>query len=312
MNIKKKVIDWFSNFKFKIKNKILTCYSSILYEEYYDQTYKNQHLAAALICLIKKRFWLIVLTMFPTLFFFTPNLSSSPVGSLYVSLNAAGIFYIVFNLYPEVQQSFKAAKLANSSLNMIRARRAWLVNEITEAETFTEANRYLTKDTHIELVKKLQSMNGYKATLNPNVKVGKSYKISYSLKHPLYIDIMNQFHLSPEPVKNLLEVCNVIARDNLRDIKKIKSIPNIEQLVLYDSLIYLEEQMKKWTECSHSATELMLVAYLIQAVDKINYYAQMEMPLYVGLRYDLKFKPTKDEKEFARKLVTLHLTPPHE
>ncbi|ENO0733334.1 hypothetical protein ACA508_004629, partial [Vibrio parahaemolyticus] len=83
------------------------------------------------------------------------------------------------------------------------------------------------------------------------------------------------------------------------------SIPSIEQLNLYDSLNYLEEELEHFSDkLTYTLNESDLVAYFIQAVDKVNYYAQIEMPFYVGQRYDLRFEPTKDELKVAKRLVT--------
>ena len=308
MNFKEKLTDWYNTFgveiKKKIKNPLILHYSSMLFDNYYDHTYKNQEVAAAIICLTKKRFWLIVASLLPTLFMTTDSLSV-PATSLYISLNAAGIFYIVFNLYPEVKQSFRAAKKALSPLQMIKVRRAWLMQELTGASYFTEANRYLTEDTYMDLVNKLRALNGYKATPVPTKGNGQSYSITYSISHPLAIDIKNNFTFSRKPVKTLLDVCNIFAEQNLRDLEKLKAIPNIDLLGIYDSLNYLEAEMEQYADKPlQMIVESDLVAYFIQAVDKVNYSAQIEMPFYVGQRYDLKFEPTDIEKGFAKKLVT--------
>ena len=308
MNFKEKLTDWYNTFgveiKKKIKNPLILHYSSMLFDNYYDHTYKNQEVAAAIICLTKKRFWLIVASLLPTLFMTTDSLSV-PATSLYISLNAAGIFYIVFNLYPEVKQSFRAAKKALSPLQMIKVRRAWLMQELTGASYFTEANRYLTEDTYMDLVNKLRALNGYKATPVPTKGNGQSYSITYSISHPLAIDIKNNFTFSRKPVKTLLDVCNIFAEQNLRDLEKLKAIPNIDLLGIYDSLNYLEAEMEQYADKPlQMIVESDLVAYFIQAVDKVNYSAQIEMPFYVGQSYYMKFEPTDIKKGFAKKLVT--------
>ncbi|MFA0382408.1 hypothetical protein [Vibrio sp. 10N.222.54.A3] len=308
MKFKEKLIDWYNEsgveIKKKIKNQLASRYSSMLFDNYYDRTYKNQEVSAAIICLTKKRFWLIVASLIPT-FFMTSDSLSTPVVGLYISLNAAGIFYIVFNLYPEVKQSFRAAKQALFSLEMIKVRRAWLMKELTGASYFTEANRYLTEDSHIELVNKLRELNGFKVIPVPNKGDGQLYSIVYSLSHPLAIGIKNGFSFSRKPVKTLLDVCNIFVEQNLRDLEKLKAIPNIDLLGIYDSLNYLEAEMSQYADKPQQmVTESDLVAYFIQAVDKVNYSAQIEMPFYVGQRYDLKFEPSDIEKGFAKKLVT--------
>ncbi|WP_442487075.1 hypothetical protein [Halomonas litopenaei] len=309
MKFKEKLIDWYNEsgveIQKKIKDQFASRYSSMLYENYYDRTYKNQEVAAAIICLAKKRFWLIAASLIPALFMTSDSLSS-PAAGLYISLNAAGIFYIVFNLYPEVKQSFRAAKQALSPLQRIKVRRAWLMQELTGASYFTEANRYLTKDSYIELVNKLRELNGYKAIPRPTKGDGQSYSITYSLSHPLAIDIKNGFSFSRKKVNTLLDVCNVFVEQNLRDLEKLKAIPNIDLLGIYDSLNYLESEMAQYADKPQQMVmESDLVAYFIQAVDKVNYSAQIEMPFYVGQRYDLKFEPSSIEKEFAKKLVTI-------
>ncbi|RBW66121.1 hypothetical protein DS893_05915 [Vibrionales bacterium C3R12] len=308
MKLKEKLINWYNESgvetKKKVKDQLVSLYSSMLFDNYYDRTYKNQDVAAAIICLTKKRFWLIVASLVPTLFMTSESLST-PVTGLYISLNAAGIFYIVFNLFPEVKQSFRAAKQALSPLQMIKVRRAWLMQELTGASYFTEANRYLTEDSYIELVNKLRELNGYKATPIPTKGDGQSYSMTYSLSHPLAIDIKNGFSFSRKPVKTLLDVCNIFVEQNLRDLEKLKAIPNIDLLGIYDSLNYLEAEMSQYADKPQQMVmESDLVAYFIQAVDKVNYSAQIEMPFYVGQRYDLQFEPSDIEKGFAKKLVT--------
>ena len=308
MKFKEKLIDWYNEsgveIKKKVKDQLASRYSSMLFDNYYDRTYKNQDVAVAIICLTKKRFWLIIASLIPTLFMTSESLSTPAIG-LYISLNAAGIFYIVFNLYPEVKQSFRAAKQALSPLQMIKVRRAWLIQELTDASYFTEANRYLTEDTYIELVNKLRELNGYKAIPVPTKNDGQSYSITYSLIHPLAINIKNGFSFSRKPVRTLLDVCNIFVEQNLRDLEKLKAIPNIDLLGIYDSLNYLEAEMTQYADKPQQMVmESDLVAYFIQAVDKVNYSAQIEMPSYVGQRYDLQFEPSDIEKEHAKKLVT--------
>lgn len=304
ISIKNRSLEWLKVKLPEFRKWLKSKYSSLIFENYYDRVYKNQSVAAVIICLSKKRFWLVIVSLIPTLFMTSDSLAS-PIGALYVSLNAAGIFYIVFNLYPEVKLSFRAAKQALHPLSMIKARRAWLVNELTGADYFTEANRYLSENTHRKMIELLRKQNGYKETVvkvEDNVRSG---HISYGVNPPLAIEVKGHFSFSTNEVRTLLEALYVINEQNLNDLQKLKSIPSIEQLNLYDSLNYLEEELEHFSDkLTYTLNESDLVAYFIQAVDKVNYYAQIEMPFYVGQRYDLRFEPTKDELKVAKRLVT--------
>jgi len=289
-----------------IKKKLKFVYSSLLYKSYYDKQFRNEGIAACLLILVNIQFWMTLLIILPILTFKEESLKI-PLVSLYLSISAAGIFYIIFNLYPEVRQKFRAAKEVLPFILKIKARRAKVLAELTSInghEFFTEANRFLSKSKHLELIKMIRKKNGYTETpVDPsNPKQG--CQIKYSINPPLNIPLNRNMTIDRFTVSTMDQMCEKIATNNLRDIRRIKEIPNIESLRLYDSLIYLENEMVQFIEQSYK-DECSLVAYFLQAPDKVNYYAQKELPWYVGNRFDLKFTPTKDEKNVAKGLVTI-------
>ncbi|MBV7299695.1 hypothetical protein [Enterovibrio paralichthyis] len=294
-------LDKYKFYKPIVINKLLVLYSNLLYEHHYSYTFRNQEIAACVICLTKKRFWLIVLSLFPTAFMSSDSLQS-PLVSLYISINAAGIFYIVFNLYPEVRQNFRAAKLAYLLVSKIRKRRAWLYREFFDVNSFTEANRYLTKERFSQIIEMLREANGYRE--EPCGKNGKL--IFYKLNPPLDIAIKNrEIDVIGHNVNTLQEACLHIVKDNLRDIQKLKDIPNISSLELFDAISYLEREMELiLPRVSTGLFENDLVSYFLYAPDKLNYYAQKELPFYVGGRFNLKFEATKEEIKLAQELST--------
>lgn len=282
-------------------DRTLSLYSRLLYKNHHSYTFRNQEIAACVICLTKKRFWLILFSLLPTVFMSRDSLQY-PFVSLYISINAAGIFYVVFNLYPEVKQNFRAAKQAYLLISNIRKRRAWLYSEFFDVNFFTEANRYLSKETFSELIEMLRKANGYREELCGDN--GKS--IHYTLTPPLGIAIKNrEINVIGFDVQTLQDACVHIARENLKDIQKLKEIPNISALELYDAISYLEREMELILPRAVSGLlENDLVSYFLYAPDKLNYYAQKELPFYVGERFNLNFEATKEEAKLARELST--------
>ncbi|HIF9500792.1 TPA: hypothetical protein ACX6SY_001946 [Photobacterium damselae] len=282
-------------------DRALKLYSKLLYEHHHSYTFRNQDIAACVICLTKKRFWLIVFSLLPTAFMSSESLQY-PLISLYISINAAGIFYIVFNLYPEVKQNFRTAKQAYLLISNIRKRRAWLYSEFFDVNFFTEANRYLSKKKFSEVIEMLRKENGYRT--EPCGDNGKL--IHYTLTPPLNIAIKNrEINVVGYDVQTLQDACVHIAKDNLKDIQKLKDIPNISALKLYDAINYLEREMEAILPRAVSGLrENDLVSYFLYAPDKLNYYAQKELPFYVGRRFNLNFEATKEEAQLARELST--------
>ncbi|MUK48268.1 hypothetical protein GNP79_19450 [Aliivibrio fischeri] len=291
----------YKEFKPVVIDRLLNLYSKLLYENHHSYTFRNQEVAACVICLTKKRFWLIMFSLLPTVFMSSESLQY-PLVSLYISINAAGIFYIVFNLYPEVKQNFRSAKQAYLLISNIRKRRAWLYSEFFDVNFFTEANRFLSKEKFSEIIEMLRKANGYRT--EPCGNSGKS--IYYTLTPPLAIAIKNrEINVIGYDVQTLQDACVHIARDNLKDIQKLKEIPNISALALYDAISYLEREMELILPRALTGLyENDLVSYFLYAPDKLNYYAQKELPYYVGGRFDLKFEATKEESMLARELST--------
>ncbi|HIF9452884.1 TPA: hypothetical protein ACX6SX_003286 [Photobacterium damselae] len=52
-----------------------------------------------------------------------------------------------------------------------------------------------------------------------------------------------------------------------------------------------------------------LVSYFLYAPDKLNFYAQKELPFYVGGRFNLNFEAIKEEAQLARELSTKCFVP---
>ncbi|WP_141709917.1 hypothetical protein, partial [Enterovibrio norvegicus] len=260
-------------------DRALKLYSKLLYEHHHSYTFRNQEIAACVICLTKKRFWIILFSLLPTVFMSSESLQY-PLISLYISINAAGIFYIVFNLYPEVKQNFRTAKQAYLLISNIRKRRAWLYSEFFDVNFLTEANRYLSKEKFSEVIEMLRKENGYKTEPCGN--------FHYTLTPPLGIAIKNrEINVVGYDVQTLQDACVKIAKDNLNDIQKLKEIPNISALELYDAISYLEREMEVILPRSASGLcENDLVSYFLYAPDKLNYYAQKELPFYVGGRFN--------------------------
>ncbi|WP_178090925.1 hypothetical protein, partial [Plesiomonas shigelloides] len=268
---------------------------------HHSYTFRNQEVAACVICLTKKRLWLILFSLLPTVFMSSQSLQY-PLISLYISLNAAGIFYIVFNLYPEVKQNFRTAKQAYILISNIQKRRAWLYREFFDVNCFTEANRYLSKEKFSEVIEILRKENGYRTEPCGN----SGNLIHHTLTPPLGIAIKHRvINIIGYDVQTLQDACVHIAKNNLKDIKKLKEIPNISALELYDAISYLEREMELiLPRSANGLLENDLVSYFLYAPDKLNYYAQKELPFYVGGRFNLNFEATKEEALLARELST--------
>jgi len=289
-----------------IKEKLKSVYSLLIYKSYYDKQFRNEGIAACLLTFVNIQFWITIFIILPVVTLSEESLKN-PLVSLYLSLSAAGIFYIVFNLYPEVRQKFRAAKEALPFILKIKGRRAQVLAELMSTnghDFFTEANRFLSKSTYLELIGLLRNKNGYTSTPTDPCNPKNGSYIKYSINPPLNILLNRNMAIDSFTVSTMSQMCEKIAINNLRDIRRIKEIHNIESLKLYDALIYLENEMIQFIEQSYK-DECSLVAYFLQAPDKLNYYAQKELPWYVGNRFDLKFKPTKDERNIAKGLVTI-------
>ena len=108
----------------------------------------------------------------------------------------------------------------------------------------------------------------------------------------------------------MFDVMRIVVDLYLELIKKAKGVAYIDKLELYDALCFLESEINECKKLMESTifpiTETQLIAYILSAPDKLNYYAQKELPKYVGGRFDLKIKLSKDEINSAKKLNLTH------
>jgi len=272
-----------------MKEYILNLYSKLLYKRWYDNKYRNQKIATLLLTIKSKSFLFLMVILTPMLFLKYSELQSN-IGAIYLSISAAYVFYIIMNEYPNIYSEMKAAQQSNERIRMIIGRKNNLLLFISggsKSTFFNEANRYLTKEKYLSLINDLRKMSGYKYS---------NGVISNSIG----------FHFNYDNV-DFLSHCIKIANETLQDISYIKSIPNIHRLEIYDAIIYLERELNIFLSQVNKGFifEGLFVAYLIQSVDKVSYYSQKELPKYVGNRFNLKFKPTKEEKKTAKELNTL-------
>jgi len=272
-----------------MKECILTLYSKLLYEKWYDNKYRNQKIATLILTMISKSFLFLMVILTPMLFLKYNELQSN-IGAIYLSISAAYIFYIIMNKYTNIYSEMKAAQQSNEKIKMIIYRRNKLLLFISggsKSTFFNEANRYLTKEKYLSLINDLRKMSGYK---NSNGFISNS----------------TGFHFDYDGV-DFLSHCIKIANETLKDISYIKNIPSIHRLEIYDAIVYLERELNIFLSQVNEGfvREGLFVAYLIQSVDKVSYYSQRELPKYVGNRFNLKFKPTKAEKKTAKELHTL-------
>lgn len=282
-----------------MKNMILNLYSKIIYDKWYDHKFRNKHLSAIILMLLDKRFLLVLLIISPMLFYSYQDMQSN-IGALYLSFTAAAIFYSVFNLYPDIFDKIRLGQSCYTEISKIQRRRARIVTYFLEGNdnAFSEqANRFLTKQRYLEILSLLRSKNKYQtksSETTPNLETS----TSLGLKFP--------FEKGSQ--KTFLEYCIEIASENLDDIKKIKNIPEIHKLNLYNAITYLEKELLRFLDSSSKNTlnEGDVVAILIQAVDKLSYYSSKELPMYVGNRFNLRFTPTKGEVHAARSLNTIY------
>ncbi|HDL7933625.1 TPA: hypothetical protein PXP81_004175 [Yersinia enterocolitica] len=272
-----------------MKEYILALYSKLLYEKWYDNKYRNQKIATLILTIISKNFLFLMVILTPMLFLKYNELQSN-IGAIYLSTSAAYIFYIIMNKYPNIYSEMKAAQQSNERIRMIIGRRNKLLLFISggsKSTFFNEANRHLTKEKYLSLINDLRKMSGYEKS---------NGLISNSIG----------FHFDYDGV-GFLPHCIKIANETLKDISYIKSIPSIHRLEIYDAIVYLERELNIFLSQVNKGFvyEGLFVAYLIQSVDKVSYYSQRELPKYVGNRFNLKFKPTKEEKKTAKELHTL-------
>lgn len=272
-----------------MKEYILALYSKLLYEKWYDNKYRNQKIATLILTIISKNFLFLMVILTPMLFLKYNELQSN-IGAIYLSTSAAYIFYIIMNKYPNIYSEMKAAQQSNERIRMIIGRRNKLLLFISggsKSTFFNEANRHLTKEKYLSLINDLRKMRGYEKS---------NGLISNSIG----------FHFDYDGV-GFLPHCIKIANETLKDISYIKSIPSIHRLEIYDAIVYLERELNIFLSQVNKGFvyEGLFVAYLIQSVDKVSYYSQRELPKYVGNRFNLKFKPTKEEKKTAKELHTL-------
>ncbi|WP_332617592.1 toll/interleukin-1 receptor domain-containing protein [Enterobacter sp. 37] len=276
----------------RMKIKTLDLYSKLIYDRWYDHKFKNKHIAAMFLMCIDKRFLLVLLIISPMLFFSYQDMQSN-IGALYLSITAAAIFYSLFNLYPEIYDKFRLGQNCYIEISQIKARRANLVIYLLgiDDNCFSDAaNRFLTKQSYLDILSSLRFKN--------------NFQVNYSM----FTSLGLKFPLSGQSNKTFLEYCIKIAREDLDDIQKIKSIPDIHKLKLYDAIIYLERELIRFLDSSNKNTlhEGDVVAILIQAVDKLSYYSNKELPMYVGNRFTLHFTPTRDEIYAAKSLNTIY------
>lgn len=276
----------------RMKVTILNLYSKLIYDQWYDHKFKNKNIAAMLSMLLDKRFALVLLIISPMLFFSYQDMQSN-IGALYLSITAAAIFYSVFNLYPDVYDKFRLGQNCYIEISQIKARRANLVIYLLgiNGNCFSEeANRFLIKQSYLDILSSLRLKNNYQANFSTITSSG--------LKFPL----------SNQSNTTFSEHCIKIAKENLDDINKIKNVPEIHKLKLYDAITYVEKELIRFLDSASKNTlhEGDVVAILIQAVDKLSYYASKELPMYVGNRFTLCFIPSKDEVHAVKNLNTIY------
>ncbi len=279
---------------------IKKAYNKQCYDFWYDNTFKSSARLIPLLLLRTKTFWFIIFLMIPT-FTMSKFSETTPFTSLYISLNAAGVFYLVFNLIPELKNRCQAARQSYSFILAIKATRATVMYELTGKDFFTEANRVITKELFLGIGEDLR-VKYHQPSLGPIVKTNSIY-----VKQ---IPISTHFHHNYINARNMLDVMHELVDLYLDLIKKTKRVAHIEKLELYDALCFLESEINTCKKRMHSpvfpTTETELIAYILSAPDKLNYYAQKELPKYVGGRFDLKIKLSKIEIESARKLNLIH------
>ncbi len=107
-----------------INEQLSIKYSKMLYKSgYYDRTFKSRGFPALLVMVADVRFLIILLVVVPSPMGYRYQESQSSLGSLYLSLCAASIFYLVFNLYPDILSKFQPAQHCYDKILMIGVRR---------------------------------------------------------------------------------------------------------------------------------------------------------------------------------------------
>lgn len=286
---------------FEMARKITKkAYNKQCYIFWHDNAFKSSTRLIPLLLLRTKTFWVIIFSMIPA-FTMSKFNETTPFTSLYISLNAAGIFYIIFNLIPELKNKCQAARQANNFISSIKVTRATIMSELTGKFIFTEANRVITKEMFLGIGDDLRAKY-HAPSILPIVTTNSI--------HVMQIPISTQLHINYKGAKNMFDVMRIVVDLYLELIKKAKGVAYIDKLELYDALCFLESEINECKKLMESTifpiTETQLIAYILSAPDKLNYYAQKELPKYVGGRFDLKIKLSKDEINSAKKLNLTH------
>lgn len=279
-----------------LSKKSNNLYNNMCYDSWYGRSFKSLSMITPLLLLRTKTFWAIILLLIPTIMM-KKNAIQTPLTSLYISLNAAGLFYLIFNLIPEVKQKCQAARQASSFIFAITSIRASIMHELTGKALFTEANQVITENLFYEIGSKLRN-SYYDPSHHPSANTNSIFVYQ--------IPIQQHTSMNNNNAKNMLDVMNQAIENYLSFIEKIKNVTYIEKLELYHAVCFLEEQMNEFKVlCSYPyfpITEVQLIAYVLSAPDKLNYYAQKELPKYVGDRFNLRIKLSKKEITSAREL----------
>lgn len=283
-----------------LKEKSKKTYNNMCYDSWFDKSFKSPSFIIPLLLLRTKTFWFIIFLIIPTIMM-DENVIQTPLTSLYISLNAAGLFYLVFNLIPEIKQKCQAARQASVFIFSITSTRASIMNELTGRPIFTEANRIITEDLFKEIGSKLRG-----AYFDPNNRPHINTNNIFAHQIP----IQAHTRINYNNAQNIFDVLNQVVEIYTSLIEKIKNITYIEKLELYNSVCFLEGQINEFKTLRNNnffpVTEIHLIAYILSAPDKLNYYAQNELPRYVGDRFNLRIKLSKEEVRSARKLQVKH------
>lgn len=229
----------------------------------------------------------VVLSMVMALIF----AGSGALSSIYLSIVAAGGFYVIFNVYPEQLVKQRAARQCFELLTKLHSNRKWLLSEIMKSDDFSmfDSPDLLTRDRCKKIQKHINKIRGVHTLNLPN---GFSlYREKYSISNiPLVstfstvADFYIRNHIKGE--KRLGMVLNHISLVDQSLVNKLLQINGIQEFhVFYESLLHLERVLEERIDAlDFFGRPTPYICYsLFQAPDKALFYAANELNQYINV-----------------------------
>ncbi|EGR2026977.1 hypothetical protein DYB89_18110 [Vibrio cholerae] len=264
-----------------------------LYEEFKDRVKPSKNTSESIKfnalkhTLSSKVTILVMLSMVVAVIF----AGTGPLSSIYLSIVAAGVFYVIFNVYPEQLVKQRAARQCFELLTKLHSNRKWLLSEVMKSEDFSmfDSPDLLSKERCETVQRYINELRGAEYLNLPN---GFSlYREQFSISNIQLVStfstvadfyIRNRF----QGDKKLGLVLNHISLVDQGLVNKLLQVNGIQEFhVFYESLLHLERVLEERIEAlDFFGRPTPYICYsLFQAPDKALFYAATELNNYINV-----------------------------